>query len=374
MLEFLAVFMLAVVVLVAKASGRSSADLVPLFSLFTVAAFRLIPLANRIMVSVQSMRYSLPVLDVLTRELDECGAPQSTSVVQGLPFQEQLIIQNISFRYPEASQPILRDIDLTILRGQTVGFVGESGAGKSTLVNLILGLLEPSSGQLMVDGQDVQDHLRGWQMIIGYVPQHIYLTDDSLRRNIAFGELDDEINEDALQRAVRAARLNEFVDTLPEGLNSLVGESGVRLSGGQRQRIGIARALYREPEVLVLDEATSALDNETERGVMEAVNALHGAITILIVAHRLSTVAGCDVVYRLGDGNLQVDNTLGQAASLLVGGSALCVNIDVASTKEANNGLLACRKAQCFGPFVEFSGSLFGKLLHRQIAMSSFPQ
>jgi ABC-type multidrug transport system fused ATPase/permease subunit len=311
MLEFLAVFSLAAVVLMAQASGRSSADLVPVFGLFSVAAFRLIPLANRILVSVQSLRFSLPVLDILTRELDACGAPVNQAEEKKLSFQDRLLIQDMSFIYPKAEQPTLRSIDITILKGQTVGIVGESGAGKSTLVNLILGLLLPSSGQFTVDGQPVQAHLRGWQKNIGYVPQHIYLTDDSLRRNIAFGEKDDDINEAALLRAVQAARLNDFVGSLPEGLSSQVGEGGIRLSGGQRQRVGIARALYSAPQVLVLDEATSALDHETEQGVMEAVSALHGAITILIVAHRLSTVAGCDVVYRLRDGFLEVDSTLG---------------------------------------------------------------
>jgi len=314
MLEFLAVFSLAAVVLVAQASGRTSAELVPVFGLFSVAAFRLIPLANRILVSVQSLRFSLPVLDILTRELDTCGAPVNQAEEKKLSFQDRLLIQDIFFSYPKATQPTLRGVDVTILKGQTVGVVGESGAGKSTLVNLILGLLAPSSGQFTVDGQAVQAHLRGWQKNIGYVPQHIYLTDDSLRRNIAFGENDDDINEAALIRAVQAARLNEFVGSLPEGLNSQVGEGGIRLSGGQRQRVGIARALYSAPQVLVLDEATSALDHDTEQGVMEAVSALHGAITILIVAHRLSTVAGCDVVYRLRDGLLEVDCTLGLAS------------------------------------------------------------
>jgi ABC-type bacteriocin/lantibiotic exporter with double-glycine peptidase domain len=192
-----------------------------------------------------------------------------------------------------------------------VGFVGESGAGKSTLVNLILGLLENSEGIFTVDGLPVLDHLRGWQRNVGYVPQNIYLTDESLRRNIAFGESEESINEVALLRAVKAARLNDFVDSLSDGLNTRVGERGIRLSGGQRQRIGIARALYRDPKVLVLDEATSALDQDTEKGVLEAVNALHGAITIIIVAHRLTTVSGCDLVYRLRDGQLDVDKNLG---------------------------------------------------------------
>lgn len=311
MLEFMAVFALASVVLVAQASGRSSADLVPVFGLFSVAAFRLIPLANRIMVAGQSLRFSLPGLNVLTHEIETCGSPVDQLMESHLLFQDRLVMQGVFFSYPESKMPTLRGVDLTIFKGQTVGFVGESGAGKSTLVNLILGLLESAQGQFTVDGQPVRDHLRSWQRNVGYVPQNIYLMDESLRRNIAFGESDESINEVALLRAVKAARLNDFVDSLSEGLNTRVGERGIRLSGGQRQRIGIARALYRDPKVLVLDEATSALDQDTEKGVLEAVNALHGAITILIVAHRLTTVSGCDLVYRLRDGQLQVDQTLG---------------------------------------------------------------
>jgi ABC-type multidrug transport system fused ATPase/permease subunit len=311
MLEFMAVFALASVVLVAQASGRSSSDLVPVFGLFSVAAFRLIPLANRIMVAVQSLRFSLPGLNVLTHEIETCGSPVDQLMESRLPFQDRLVMRGVFFRYPESKMPTLCGIDLTLFKGQTVGFVGESGAGKSTLVNLILGLLEPSEGIFTVDDQPVQEHLRGWQRNVGYVPQNIYLMDESLRRNIAFGESDESINEAALLRAVKAARLNDFVDSLSEGLNTRVGERGIRLSGGQRQRIGIARALYRDPKVLVLDEATSALDQDTEKGVLEAVNALHGAITIIIVAHRLTTVSGCDLVYRLRDGQLEVDKTLG---------------------------------------------------------------
>lgn len=311
LLEFLAVFSMGAVVLVAQASGRSSVELIPIFGLFSVAVFRLIPLANRMMVALQNLRYSLPVLDILSHELEVCANPSNETLTQRMPFHDRLDFERLSFSYPESSGATLRDLNLTISQGQTIGFVGESGAGKSTLVNVLLGLLEPTGGRVLVDGRPILEHLRAWQLNIGYVPQNIYLTDDSLRRNIAFGEHDESINEDALQEAIRASRLESFIASLPDGLNTLVGERGVRLSGGQRQRVGIARALYRKPRVLVLDEATSALDHDTESGVMEAVNALHGSITIVIVAHRLSTVSGCDVVYRMRDGNLQVENSLG---------------------------------------------------------------
>jgi ABC-type multidrug transport system fused ATPase/permease subunit len=185
-----------------------------------------------------------------------------------------------------------------------VGLVGGSGAGKSTLVDVILGLLAPTSGRILVDGVDVATNVRGWQNLLGYVPQTIYLCDDTLRRNVAFGVPEERIDDEAVTRALRAAQLLDFVAGLPEGVETVVGERGVRLSGGQRQRIGIARALYHDPEVLVLDEATSALDNDTEAEVMSAVNALHGTKTLVLVAHRLTTVSGCDLLYRLENGRV----------------------------------------------------------------------
>ena len=193
-------------------------------------------------------------------------------------------------------------VNLTIGKGATIGIIGTSGAGKSTLVDILLGLLSPEKGSVELDGIDVRTNIRNWQNQIGYVPQSIFLTDDTLRRNIAFGISDDQIDETSINRAVASAQLKYFIDDLPEGLDTIVGERGVRLSGGQRQRIGIARALYHDPSVLVLDEATSSLDANTEYGVMEAVRELHGKKTLVIVAHRLSTVEQCDYIYRLEKG------------------------------------------------------------------------
>jgi ABC-type multidrug transport system fused ATPase/permease subunit len=226
----------------------------------------------------------------------ERGAP--------LPFRRALTLHDVQFQYPAAETAALRGIDLKIAAGATVGFIGGSGAGKSTLVDVILGLLTPQHGSVRVDGVDVRTNLRGWQDNIGYVPQNIYLTDDTLRRNIAFGLADAEIDELAVQRALRAAQLEQFIAELPRGLETFVGERGVRLSGGQLQRIGIARALYHDPPVLVLDEATSALDTITEREVMDAVRALHGRKTVIIVAHRVTTVEHCDRLYRLEAGKI----------------------------------------------------------------------
>jgi ABC-type multidrug transport system fused ATPase/permease subunit len=204
----------------------------------------------------------------------------------------------------EPTRKTLDAVKISIRKGESIGLIGPSGSGKSTLLDLLLGLLPPNSGKILVDGRDIYSNLRGWQDQIGYVSQSIYLTDDTLRRNIAFGIPSDEIDERSVRSALKAAQLEEFVNELPLGLDTMVGERGVRLSGGQRQRIGIARALYHDPELLVLDEATSALDNETEKGVMDSVAKLHGTKTIIIVAHRLSTVKGCDRLYRLDRGRI----------------------------------------------------------------------
>jgi ABC-type multidrug transport system fused ATPase/permease subunit len=225
------------------------------------------------------------------------------------PLRHTLELHRVSFTYPAAHAPSLTDLSLTVRRGESVGFVGASGAGKSTLVDIVLGLLASEAGEVWVDGKNIQTNLRNWQDQIGYVPQSIFLTDDTLRRNVAFGLANEQIDEAAVWRAIRAAQLDELVHTLPQGLDTVVGERGIRLSGGQRQRIGIARALYHDPGVLVLDEATSSLDTTTERGVIQAVNALRGDKTVLIVAHRLSTVEHCDRLYRLEQGKVIEEGT-----------------------------------------------------------------
>lgn len=275
---------------------------IPTIGLFAVAAFRMLPSINRLVLNAQSLRFTQPGVDLIAEELALLPVTIPPAHGRRAPFAHELRLHNVSFRYPQAAQNAVQNISLAIPRGTAVALIGESGAGKSTLVDLILGLLQPSEGLITLDGANLQDDLRSWQNLIGYVPQSIYLSDDTLQRNIAFGCSDDEVNQQAMWRALQAAQLADFVRTLPRGLETFVGERGIRLSGGQRQRIGIARALYHDPEVLVLDEATSALDTETERGVMECVNSLHGVKTLVIVAHRLSTVAGCDLLYRLQAG------------------------------------------------------------------------
>lgn len=307
-LEFLAVLGLTVLVLIMIGQGKPLEALLPTMGLFAASAFRLLPSVNRILGSFQSLRYGMPVIDTLYDETTLLTEVEKQQNGEPIAFAEELVMDDVSFSYPAADAPALQGINLSIKPGTSVGFVGKSGAGKSTLIDIIIGLLKPEKGSIRVDGHDVWSNLRGWQDQIGYVPQSIFLTDDTLRRNIAFGLSNGQIDDGEVWRSIKAAQLEEFVNGLPEGINTYVGEGGVRLSGGQRQRIGIARALYHDPSVLVLDEATSSLDVATEAGVMEAVGKLQGAKTILIVAHRLSTVEKCDRVYRLSQGRLIKEN------------------------------------------------------------------
>jgi ABC-type multidrug transport system fused ATPase/permease subunit len=299
----LAVLGLAVLVLTMVARGRDMSTLIPTLGLFAIAGFRFMPSINRVLTALQGFRYGQPTIDVLHEELSR-PQPMKSEVIGTMTFNRELKLDAVSYTYPGASNRSLQNVSVTVVPGEAVGIMGPSGAGKSTLVDLCLGLLKPVEGHITADGTDIHDQLRSWQDRIGYVPQTVYLTDDSLRRNIAFGLRDEAIDDTAVWRAVRDAQLEEFVRGLPAGLDTMVGERGTSLSGGQRHRVGIARALYHDPSVLVLDEATSALDTETERGVMRAVNALHGRKTVLIVAHRFSSVASCDRILRLEGGRI----------------------------------------------------------------------
>ena len=315
-IELLAVIGLASIVIIMIEQGKSIDAIAPTLGLFTAAAFRLMPSVSRILGNIQSIRYGLATTNTLCSELKLNSSAPNASPAIFAPWQE-ITLRELCFTYPSANTPALDHLSLAIQRGETIGFVGPSGSGKSTLVDVVLGLLTPSAGTISVGDSDIQKNLRGWQNQIGYVPQSIYLTDDSLRRNVAFGLSDNKIDNAAVARAIRSAQLEDFVGTLPAGLETVVGERGIRLSGGQRQRIGIARALYHDPSVLVLDEATSALDTATEQGVMEAITALHGTKTILIVAHRLSTVKHCDRVYRLEAGIQRITQVENNSATNL---------------------------------------------------------
>jgi ABC-type multidrug transport system fused ATPase/permease subunit len=304
-LEVLTVAGLVGLVLTMLYQGKPVEAIVPTLGLFAAAAFRLLPSANKVLNALQNLRYNMPVIDTLHAE---SVLPVELSVMEGkrerLPFTRLLRLEKLSYRYSGADDNVLADVDLDICCGSTIGFIGPSGAGKSTLINLVLGLLTPSSGRILADDHDIRDDLPAWQACIGYVPQTVFLSDDSLRRNIAFGLSDEEIDEAAVLRAVVAAQLADFVAVLPKGLDTHVGERGVRLSGGQCQRIGIARALYSDAPILVLDEASSALDNETEAAVMATIDSLKSSRTILIVAHRLTTIARCDQVYEVRSGRI----------------------------------------------------------------------
>jgi ABC-type multidrug transport system fused ATPase/permease subunit len=306
-LELLAVSGLAILVISMLVQDRALEAVLPTLGLFAATAFRLIPSVNRVLGAMQSLRYGLPVIDTLHMELNLTTPEVVDTHSPVTPFQTMLELSQTTYTYPAAAKPALEDISLSIRCGESVGFIGASGAGKSTLVDILLGLLTPDTGEVRVDGKGIQANLRNWQDQIGYVPQSIFLTDDTIRRNVAFGLANRQIDDTAVQRAIRAAQLDEFVASLPDGLETLVGERGIRLSGGQRQRIGIARALYHDPAVLVLDEATSSLDIATESGVMQAVTTLQGTKTTIIVAHRLSTVKHCDRLYRLEQGRVTVE-------------------------------------------------------------------
>lgn len=308
-LELLAVSGLAIVVISMLLQGRALEAVLPTLGMFAAAAFRLMPSVNRMLGAVQSLRYGLPVIDVLHTEINLVTTQATSTHSPVTPFQAALELSQITYAYPDAAQPALKDVLLAIQRGESVGFIGTSGAGKSTLMDILLGLLTPETGEVKVDGKDIQENLRNWQDQIGYVPQSIFLIADTLRRNVAFGLPNAQIDDAAVQRAMQSAQLEDFVANLPDGLETLVGERGIRLSGGQRQRIGIARALYHDPSLLVLDEATSSLVTTTEHDVMQAVRALQGTKTIIIIAHRLSTVAHCDRLYRLDRGRAVAQGT-----------------------------------------------------------------
>jgi ATP-binding cassette, subfamily B, bacterial PglK len=317
-LELLAVCGLAALVLVMLGRDRPIESLLPTLGLFAAAAFRLLPSANRVITSIHNVRFSIPVIDVLHAETCGLAVTAPPGGASPIELRDAITLEDVTFRYSPTGPAVLTGVSLRIGRGTSVGFIGGSGAGKSTLVDIVLGLLRPDTGHVRVDGFDINGDTRSWQALVGYVPQSVFLTDDSLRRNIAFGLPDAEIDEQAVWRALGAAQLEKFVRSLPDGLDTTVGERGIRLSGGQLQRIGIARALYRDPPVLVLDEATSSLDGATEAGVMEAVHALHGRKTVIIVAHRLSTIRDCDLLVRMEDGRVL---QTGDALTVLQGAS-----------------------------------------------------
>ena len=298
---------LVVVLLVAR--GQDMAHILPVLGLFAMAAMRILPSLTRIISALTGMRHFTPSVNVICRDLQMLERSEQWRREQGptqnpITFEEEIRLEKISFSYPESEEPTIMDLDLAIRRGESVGFVGASGSGKTTTADLLLGLLPPDRGRVSVDGRDIREDLRSWQDQLGYIAQPVYLMDDTIRRNVAFGVDDDSIDDGMVWQALQDAQLANLISSLPHGLDTAIGEGGVRLSGGQRQRLGIARALYRRPELLVLDEATSALDNATEREISASIERLAGRITLVIIAHRLSTVRHCDRLFFLSEGRL----------------------------------------------------------------------
>jgi ABC-type multidrug transport system fused ATPase/permease subunit len=314
-LELLAIVGLVVLVLAMIGSGDSVSQILPVLGLFAATSFRIIPSINRILASIQTLGYSKPIIRSVFDDL-QLLVPITPKTGTEIQFSTSVCFENVSFKYSNAVGNANENLSFCIGKGEAVGIIGHSGAGKSTLVDILLGLLQPTAGAVLVDGVDIQNNLRSWQDHIGYVPQTIYLVDDTLARNVAFGLPDEMVDHEAVARSIKAAQLDEFVSSLPDGLNTIVGERGVRLSGGQRQRIGIARALYNDPDILVLDEATSSLDTETEQGVMDAVKELLGTKTIVIIAHRTTTVSYCTKVYKMDKAQI-VDSGLPSEMTLL---------------------------------------------------------
>ena len=286
---------------------------VTVLAAFALVAIRLIPTVGNVSTSISRVTFNKVSIGGIYNELkeienDSVSLYKDSKGSEKLKFVERLCVNNISFKYPEGDNYVLKDVSLDINRGQSVAFVGPSGAGKSTLADIILGMLQPEEGSIEVDGVNINSNLKGWYKQIGYIPQSIYLMDSSIRNNVAFGIEEENIDDKKVWEALRKAQLEEFVLGLPEGIDTYLGDRGIRCSGGQRQRIGIARALYDDPEFLILDEATSALDNDTESAVMKAIDSLKGKKTLLIIAHRLSTTKNCDITYRIENENVRIDN------------------------------------------------------------------
>jgi len=322
LLELIAVIGLMFVVLTMVMAGTDLKNMVPMLGLFGAAIVRLRSSTSKIVSSASQLRYNMASVDAVVDDLrllknverkktlaSETDAKRKDEEDGSLPLESAIVFNDVSYSYPDTDTPAVRDISLIIERRQSVGFVGATGSGKTTIINLLLGLLNPQEGEIAVDGVDIHSDLRNWQDNIGYIPQSIFLLDDTIRRNVAFGVPEDEIDEEKLWMAIRAAQIEDHVLDLSKRTETVVGEHGVRLSGGQRQRVGLARALYHNPEVLVMDEATSALDNETESLVMEALKNLREDRTLVMIAHRLSTVRDCDKLFFLKEGQIEAVGT-----------------------------------------------------------------
>lgn len=308
-LETIGVITFSVLIFFMVLQGGKYEQIIPVLGLFALAAFRLLPSANRILSSINSLRFAESVITRLSTELTTIKSNElldtKVNVDNTHPlFQDKIELKGLSYQYPTSSDFAIFDVNLKISRGESIGIIGKSGSGKSTLADLILGILKPTTGDIRFDGRSINRHIDQWRNLIGCVQQDIFLLDDTIKRNIAFGELDNNIDNDRVASALDEAQLTDFVSMLPDGINTHLGERGVRLSGGQKQRIGIARALYRNAPILLFDEATSALDNDTESEIVSAINNLKGSKTMIVIAHRLSTIEHCDRVIEFNKGQI----------------------------------------------------------------------
>ena len=314
LIETVCIAGLVLYMMIVMLQGATVTEMIPQLTTFGMAAMRLIPSANRINNYLTSISYFEPffmgVSDHLQEEIHDenmvydVEAYDHKKIVEKLDIKDKIRLEDITYKYPNSEQLIFDHADMEIPIGSAVGIVGSSGSGKTTVVDILLGLLELQTGTIYADGVNVKEHYEEWLKNIGYIPQTIFMIDSTIRKNVAFGIADEDIDDERVWAVLKEAQLDEFVKSLPEGLDTGIGERGIRLSGGQRQRIGIARALFEDPEVLVLDEATSALDNDTEAAIMESINRLHGKKTLIIIAHRLQTIEKCDIVYRVENGKV----------------------------------------------------------------------
>ena len=307
LIETVCVGAILLVLVVKLYSGQDLNDMIPQLAAFAMAAFKLLPSVGKVDNYLNLIIFLKPSADLIYRDIkatEDMLGEMTIDIDTTIPAADSIRIEHVSYRYPNTQKDVIKDVSFTIPDGASVGLIGPSGAGKSTIADIILGILTPTSGHVMYGDMDVHGHPLRWSKKLAYIPQAIFLADETIRNNVAFGIEDEDIEDDKVWKALAEAQLDDFVRSLPEGLNTMVGERGVRLSGGQRQRIGIARALYGDPGILVLDEATSALDNETESAVMEAIDRLTGKKTLIIIAHRLSTIANCGLVFRVEDGRI----------------------------------------------------------------------